>query len=294
MTEMRALRSIFTLAACAVLALAGAGCASELAITLPSAIEARAGAFYLGEYAEIEGEQEIADAASMASIEPTYGTISRADVIDALSSAVPGCSVALRMPEAVRVIPESRFAAEIRAMTSWKWRIDADGPHIDDTTDFTMPNRVAPGARVVMAKIADASGKKAAKQIKLTWYQPVVFSKEPLVRGERIDRSQLAMRIEVVGMNANRFTDASLIAGTVPRQGVAAMRPISEGDIDRSSAVRSGSEVTLISRVNGLGVEVKGIAMQRGSIGERIKVKNASSKKMLLGTVIEPGRVLLD
>jgi flagella basal body P-ring formation protein FlgA len=269
--------------------------AAELTIALPSIIEARRGDFFLGEYALFDGDQRLADSASMVRIAPEGGAFSRDDVITALgASAVAGRSVALRMAETVTVLPESRVAAELRAISGWKWRIDADGPAIDDATDFSLPPRVAPGARGVTAKIADNSGTRGNRQVKLKWYQPVVYSTEPLARGGRIDASSLSMRIETIGMNEDNVWDISQLRGAVPRQAIAAMRAISAGDLERVNAVRNGSSVTLIASVNGLGVEVRGIALQRGGIGDVIKVRNLSSKKVLEGTVIDVGRVQLN
>ena len=269
--------------------------AAELVIELPSVVEAREGAFYLGEYAAFEGDRQLADCASMVRIEPKDGAFSRQDVIEALgTSDVAGQSVALRMAERVRVLPESRIAAELRAISGWKWRIEVDGPAIGDTTDFSLPPRVAPGARGVAAKIADSSGTPGNRQMKLRWYQPVVYSLKPLARNERIDLSQLAMRIDTIAMNEENAWDVSQLRGAVPRQAIAATRAISMGDLEQVNAVKSGSSVTLIARVNGLGVEVRGIALQRGGIGDVIRVRNLSSRKVLEGTVVDIGRVQLN
>jgi flagella basal body P-ring formation protein FlgA len=70
-----------------------------------------------------------------------------------------------------------------------------------------------------------------------------------------------------------------------------AFTAIETADITQSGFVRAGSSVTMVARVNGLGIEVKGIAMQRGGLGDIIRVKNLSSKKILTARVIGDGRV---
>jgi flagella basal body P-ring formation protein FlgA len=47
----------------------------------------------------------------------------------------------------------------------------------------------------------------------------------------------------------------------------------------------------MVARFNGLGVEARGIAMQRGGLGDIIRVKNISSKKILKARVIGEDRV---
>lgn len=290
----RIIRS-FALAAAATVILAAAAFAADLVVSMPASIEARDGGFYLGEYATIEGSTELADAASMAFVKHSGGSFTRDDVIAALGeSAVAGRSVALRMPDTVAVRREGRLTAELRAATGWKWRIEVDGPEIDDTTNFTIPARVAPGASAIMVKLPVSEARMGNKQAKLKWYQPTVYSRKPLVRGERIDPAWLAMRIETVSMQRDCVWDIASIRGCVPRQGVAAYRAISDSDIDRSSVIKNGAAITLVSMENGLGIEVAGIAMQRGAIGDVIKVRNANSRRILTGTVIGPDRVMIE
>jgi flagella basal body P-ring formation protein FlgA len=101
------------------------------------------------------------------------------------------------------------------------------------------------------------------------------------------------MRIEEVGMIGTFAWLPEQVADAVFRQSIGAGRPIAAGDMDRPDLVKPGSSVTLVARVNGLGIEVRGIAMQRGGIGDVIKVKNLSSKKILSGKIVDAGLVLI-
>lgn len=266
----------------------------DLIVSLPPVIEARDGAFHLGEYAQFDGEQGIADSASMAVIAPNGGSFTRQDVIDALASTkAAGMAVAIRMPESVRVKPESRVAGELRQISGWKWRIDVTGLVVDERTAFSLPPRVSPGARTVMAKIVDESGHAGNKQVSVRWYQPVVYSTVPLSRNDALNESRLAMRVETIDMHENLVWDMSQLRGAAPRQAIAAYRAISAGDMERVKAIKHGSTVTLVASVNGLGIEVQGVALQRGGIGDIIKVRNLSSRKVIEGTVIDVGRVAI-
>jgi flagella basal body P-ring formation protein FlgA len=276
---------------------AAASEASELRVQLPPVIEAREGWFYLGEYANIEGDRETADSVSMAVISHA-GSFSRDDVIDALAhTAAAGKSASLAMPETVLVKPESDAASELRAMTAWKWRVDVDV--IPDSWDETMkgfsgysfPAKITPGARTIAVKLYDANGKQFTKQIKVNWYQPVVYSASPLAKKTPIDIPSLRTRIGLTGMTATLFSSPEQLAGAVTRKPVSARAAISTGDISQNGFVRAGSSVTMVANVNGLGVQVKGIAMQRGGIGDMIKVKNLSSGKILKARVVGADRV---
>ncbi|MDR1885556.1 MAG: flagellar basal body P-ring formation chaperone FlgA [Synergistaceae bacterium] len=272
--------------------------ASELRVELPAVIEARPGGFYLGEYALLDGDQSLIDSASMAWVEPNGGELGIEEVIRALgTSEAAEESVVIAMPDVVRVIPESRVASELRAMTAWKWRIDVSGLSEDDLGEYSgysLPPKVQPGARSVMVKLIDDGGKRANRQAKLRWFQPVVFSAKALQRGAAIDASDLGMRIDEIGMIGTCVWLPEQLANATLRQSIGAGRAIAAGDVEHLDLVRAGASVTLVAKVNGLGIEVRGIAMQRGGIGDVIKVRNLSSRKVLSGKIVDVGRVLIN
>ena len=277
--------------------LAAASWGAELSVQLPPVIEARDGWFHLGEYASIDGDRETANSASMAVISHN-GSFSREDVIDALAhTAAAGKSASLTMPDVVQVKPESDVASELRAMTAWKWRVDVDvipgtwEELMKGFSGYSLPPKIIPGARTLAVKLRDADGRQLTKQIKVNWYQPVVYSPSPLAKNAPIDASALRTRIGITGMMVTLFSSPEQLAGAVARKPVGALSAIETGDISQNGFVRAGTTVTMVARMNGLGVEVKGIAMQRGGLGDIIKVKNLSSRKILKARIIGADRV---
>ena len=57
--------------------------------------------------------------------------------------------------------------------------------------------------------------------------------------------------------------------------------------------LEAGDPVTLVTNYNGIEVKAEGVALQRGRVGERIRVRNARSAKVLLGTVVDAHTVRL-
>ncbi|MDR3321512.1 MAG: flagellar basal body P-ring formation chaperone FlgA [Synergistaceae bacterium] len=283
-------------AALSCLLLARQAEAGELRVELPASIEAREGSFYLGEYAEIDGEPALAGCASMAVISPKGGSFSRPDVIEALGATrLAGSDVALRMPDIVQVLPESDVAADLRAMTSWDWRIEIDElSESPKRGEYSLPPRVLPGARSLAMKLIDSSGRKSNKQIKLRWYQPVVYATRAIERDAKIDPSSLGVRIDTVGMTVPLVSDMARLRHSTLRRALLSGEPIAAGDVEAAAIVRSGSSVKLVAYVNGLGVEVEGIALQRGGMGDVIRVRNLSTRKILSGTVVDVGRVAIN
>ena len=163
------MRARFTAAAAIFLLavlISGRAFASEMSVSLPSSIEARDGWFYLGEYAEITGDRELADSASRAVIKHNGG-FSRGDVVEArASTAAAGSSVALTMPDAVNVRPESSIVSALREASSWKWRIGVEvipgswDELIAGYSGCVIPPKITPGARSVAIKLEDAEGRQ--------------------------------------------------------------------------------------------------------------------------------------
>jgi flagella basal body P-ring formation protein FlgA len=281
-------------------ALPAAAFAEQLSISLPPVVEAREGWFYLGEYAEIRGDREISAGASMAVIKHD-GSFSRQDVIDALSRTnAAGEEASIAMPDVVKVAAEPEIAAELRAMTAWKWRVEIDAAPggwaelMKDYSGYRLPPKIIPGARSIAVKLIDDDGRERNKQVKATWRQPVVYAAEPLAKGEPLAPSKLGTRIGEASMMITAFSSPEQLAGAVTRKTVSAWTGIETGDVRQESFIRAGTAVTMIARANGLGVEVKGIAMQRGGLGDIIKVKNLSSKKVLKARIIGEDRVEID
>jgi flagella basal body P-ring formation protein FlgA len=234
----------------------------------------------------------------MAVITPNNGSFSRGDVIEALShTGAAGASASIRMPDVVRVLPEPAVATELRNMTAWKWRIDVDAipdgwtELMKGYSGYSLPPKIIPGARSVAVKLEDPKGRQYNKQIKLTWYQPILYSTRPIERGDSVDVSYLGVRIAHAGMMITNFSSREQLANAVARKTVNAGVPIETGDVTQESFVRAGSTVTMVAQVNGLGIEVRGIAMQRGGLGDIIRVKNLSSKKVLNARITGPDRV---
>jgi flagella basal body P-ring formation protein FlgA len=156
---------------------------------------------------------------------------------------------------------------------------------------YRLPPKITPGARSIAVKLVDRDGREHNKQVKASWYQPVVYATEPLPRGERVDASKLGSRIGKASMMITSFSSPEQLADAVTLKAVNALVQIETGDVRQERFIRAGTTVTMVARSNGLGVEVKGVAMQRGGLGDVIRVKNLSSKKIVKARIIGEDRV---
>lgn len=297
MKRMRTSQKICFIAISALFALSCMGraaFAAALTVELPGTIECREGTFYLGEYARLDGEPELVAGASMTEVTPRDGVFTLDDVVRALgSSCAAGRDVAVRMPDKVRVLPESPVAARLRGMTNWAWRIEVQGVSSavqGGAEDFSLPPKVMPGARAIAVKFG-SEGRRLNRQAKLTWYQPVVCAARDLERGTTLAAGDLQSRVETVTMLTPCAWEPSQIVQTALVNTVRAGRAISFGDVEKPRVVKYGTRVSLVTKVNGLSVSAHGVALERGAVGDTIRVRNLASKKVMTGRVLDVGCV---
>ncbi len=117
-------------------------------------------------------------------------------------------------------------------------------------------------------------------------YQEVWITRTAVSRGTILDRSHVALeRKEVSNHNREYFSIDRSPVGLITK------RPLRRGDIlqvlalEKPMAVKRGDRVIVIARVNGLEIRTAATALNSAAEGDRIRVKNLSSKKELEGTL---------
>lgn len=134
----------------------------------------------------------------------------------------------------------------------------------------------------------------------ICYYRVQVFEKV-LVAGANLPLetviSPAAVRVEereVVGAKGRYLTKAEEIEGRVPIRYIRMGQPIEQSMLQNPVVIHSGAPVRLIASYNGVEVSAEGVALQKGRIGEVIKVRNAKSAKTLRGKVIDASTVKIE
>ncbi len=81
------------------------------------------------------------------------------------------------------------------------------------------------------------------------------------------------------------------VVGKVARRTLIAGRPIPRNALHRSKAVTEGSRVTLVFGAGRLTITGVGKAVQSGSVGDTISVKNVDSGRLVRGVVRKDGAI---
>lgn len=99
--------------------------------------------------------------------------------------------------------------------------------------------------------------------------------------------------IKVENAGTVYLKEFSEVEGRVPARFLKTGTPLSADVLQAARVLEAGDPVTLVTNYNGIEVKAEGIALQRGRVGERIRVRNARSAKVLLGTVVDAHTVRL-
>lgn len=153
------------------------------------------------------------------------------------------------------------------------------------------------GARL-QAQMSVAVGCRVAAD--WTIYVPVTVQsrirvwalRSPQVQGARLSASDVVAETRLVsGLAVGYVTDLSVLARETLRHPMPAGSILTSQDLLPDYMVRQGEQVTLVAAIDGIQVRAAGLALQSGRYGALIRVQNASSTKVVQGT-IEGDRVV--
>lgn len=225
---------------------------------------------------------------------------------EGLPDPVAGGALGVVTDEAVHRVVEdfvrSKLAAEVeegdRIEVQTRWQGDILLPHAGPVEFDVKPLSSRPfrGPRVVRVEITldGAIFKVLTLTVDTRLYRQVLVSTQTVRRGAVLSEEmvELAER-DITGLRHGWFDELEDL------RGMRARRPISYGDVvsrrhlEAIPVVHRGDEVLLTLESENMQLSARGVALQDGGIGTRIRVKSTDSGKVLSGLVIEAGMVSL-
>lgn len=103
-----------------------------------------------------------------------------------------------------------------------------------------------------------------------------------------IDATDLTL---VAGDLVTGFDRLADVIGQEARVALYAGRPVLAGDIGPPAIVTRNQIVPLIYTANGISIRTEGRALERGAIGDRIRVMNLGSRATLFGQILNDGTI---
>ena len=123
-------------------------------------------------------------------------------------------------------------------------------------------------------------------------YSEVVQTAEPLDKGHILQKQDLVLVEEDLGqMKYGYYTDIDSLVGKQLKRRLPQQRVIKANYVKSPTLVKRGEIVSIVAENAGYSVKMSGTAMNNGARGDRIQVKNSSSKRIIEGTVKKTGVV---
>ncbi len=279
--------------------------------------------FTLGEVAEFDGF-DVAGAAALAKLSlgrsPSPGRtmpLSEPLVRSRLAGLMQADRVRLIVPRNAQVLRagQSISAADIESLIRAQSLKDAGGDPtqvkqeiLTPLTDLLFPKgevewqveplgkHLVPGGDRSYQVIAQVDGKEVWRmpvRVRQKVYQTIVVAKRPIRRDQLIGSEDVTTVRRTV--NASReagYTgNPSAIVGMKAKRPIAQDEPISETIVRAPAAVAEGGRVQVVFETNLLLMEVPGVALVAGQVGQFIPVRNLDTGKVVYGVVQSDERV---
>ena len=120
--------------------------------------------------------------------------------------------------------------------------------------------------------------------------QDVVVLSQSLPRNTILSQSDLRIeQRDINKLNSGYFSDLNEVIGKKLRRSVGSGLSLSPVYVESQMLIKRGQQVTLLAQTSGITVKMAGKAMANGAAGERIKVKNLSSNRVIEGLITEEG-----
>lgn len=122
--------------------------------------------------------------------------------------------------------------------------------------------------------------------------QDIVTVKHELPRHHVLDASDLTTIVkDISGLRRGYSTDIQSLVGMQLKRNARSGSVIYSHQLQLPDIIKKGDLVTVITRRGGLVVSTSGVAMNDGSKGEKIRVENQRSERILQATIVGPGSV---
>lgn len=128
--------------------------------------------------------------------------------------------------------------------------------------------------------------------IHITILKTVYVAKRTLMKGDEITGSDIYQtELDVHKLKHGYFNDIDELAGRVCKQNIAINSPFNPNNVELAKIIHKGEKVIISTNNNNLTISMDGIAINEGSMGETIKVKNLSSKKIVEAQIVGEKKV---
>ena len=120
----------------------------------------------------------------------------------------------------------------------------------------------------------------------------VLVAKRNIRRHEILSEEMVELAIrDITAVRGGYFTSFEGFSNNRAKRPVALGAVLSADHVEQVPVIFRGDEVELVAASSGIWVSASGVAVQDGSVGSRIRVRNRDSGRIVQGTVMDNGTV---
>ncbi|MGL5005868.1 MAG: flagellar basal body P-ring formation chaperone FlgA [Plesiomonas sp.] len=126
-------------------------------------------------------------------------------------------------------------------------------------------------------------------------FLPLIFASRNLTRGQVLSAGDLSTKAtDIAFLRQAYFTDPKALIGQTLRRNLPAGRLINRNMLTEPDLIKRGDEVVITAQKEGVNASMKGIALEGGSRGKKIRIQNSISGKEIRARVSAHGQVMTD
>jgi len=128
--------------------------------------------------------------------------------------------------------------------------------------------------------------------VKVKVLQPVVVAARALVANETLSQADITLEMMDIGeLRQGYIQSTDRVIGQQLKYPLSMGMALPPRGLKQEKVVRRGEQIILVASAGSMEVRMNGTAMGDASVGEKVKVKNSSSKRVVEGIVHAPGVV---
>jgi flagella basal body P-ring formation protein FlgA len=160
---------------------------------------------------------------------------------------------------------------------------------------FWPPGSRKSGAISVGVACEDSKPWKIYAQSRVSLMRRIVVLNRPLMRGDQLKTGDVSYeRRDISRLNGRYIEDIGHLAGFAATSSINANTVLRASMFRAPKLVKRGQAVIVLAGSPGFEVRVSGKALSDGVAGDRVRVKNTRSKKVVEGRVLENGQIKVD
>lgn len=157
--------------------------------------------------------------------------------------------------------------------------------------DRPLSAQLAPGSRfvgktTVHIKCDSATPWTVYLNADINLYAEALHSAAPLNKGDVLTETDLNyVEVNLSQIRYGYYTEMEQLVGQQLKRRLPQNRLIKANYVEPPTLIKRGELVSIVAENRGYSVKMSGIAMSNGSMGERVQVRNSSSKRIVEGVV---------